>query len=679
MQANIFSNFRCSICLRTVKNNETFFKSGNCKHKFCQNCVEKPNRKPDIDLFKCECISLKIENMKREGDLYSELENACDEIKLQKCVDHENNKKNSLCLDGSCKKKKEFCCMQCYAINHSKCNLKNAFSVERLFKNIKLEIGNSKNQLDNLNEIAENNDFRMEGLESLEDAIKTQEEMLINLNYESFQTINSGLIFFIETDFVNVSSTILSKLEQMLKEAILMCKNFVPKIEVNQILQEMGQQTGCKLKLSQCPCEHKIREVDLKVIEKSLKLTCNCCLCDENPRKRVNLIKNLGLKIREKMDSMIGPSPEYVIAFDKEYDIELREVTKWNNELKFLKENDLNRKHELENLIQRMLIREKNEATLVQREDIMNQKLMVLEKTDSFKTAELAKLAKKVDLMQGELAKMAHEKMMVNNQLQTLTQLVGGLTHEKTRMRSDLTSLTDDLFKVNQQKKLMNDVVRDINKLVESCAISNKELKSDVLKLKKSIRFLNPNFTFLPDEKNEEKMRNLFENSCFLNENHFSFFNEILPNFLDGNLIYNSKRNGEEASKFHERCDFKGATLVVIKSGQFIAGGFTDQSWESSDTLKSSELAFLFSFNQGRKYDIKKNQIQYAIGCFKDKGPTFGGSNDLMVCGKPSSNGNVSILGGTFDANGVVYPAAEMFGAKSFWIDEFEVFQVKLK
>ena len=45
-------------------------------------------------------------------------------------------------------------------------------------------------------------------------------------------------------------------------------------------------------------------------------------------------------------------------------------------------------------------------------------------------------------------------------------------------------------------------------------------------------------------------------------------------------LLYRASRNGWAASKFHSCCDNKGPTVTVVKSGNYIFGGYTDQSWD---------------------------------------------------------------------------------------------------
>ena len=46
-------------------------------------------------------------------------------------------------------------------------------------------------------------------------------------------------------------------------------------------------------------------------------------------------------------------------------------------------------------------------------------------------------------------------------------------------------------------------------------------------------------------------------------------------------LLYRASRDGWSASNFHSCCDNKGPTVTVIKSGNYIFGGYTEQPWEN--------------------------------------------------------------------------------------------------
>ena len=46
-------------------------------------------------------------------------------------------------------------------------------------------------------------------------------------------------------------------------------------------------------------------------------------------------------------------------------------------------------------------------------------------------------------------------------------------------------------------------------------------------------------------------------------------------------LLYRASRNGWTAANFHSCCDSKGPTVTVVKSGNYIFGGYTKEHWQS--------------------------------------------------------------------------------------------------
>ena len=65
------------------------------------------------------------------------------------------------------------------------------------------------------------------------------------------------------------------------------------------------------------------------------------------------------------------------------------------------------------------------------------------------------------------------------------------------------------------------------------------------------------------------------------NENHHSALKSWLPANATCSLLFRASSDGETPADFHRCCDDKGPTLVVIKCGEYVGGGFTTQSWES--------------------------------------------------------------------------------------------------
>ena len=52
-----------------------------------------------------------------------------------------------------------------------------------------------------------------------------------------------------------------------------------------------------------------------------------------------------------------------------------------------------------------------------------------------------------------------------------------------------------------------------------------------------------------------------------------------------GKLLYRASRDGWAASNFHSCYDNKGPTVIVIKSGNYIFGGYTELRWDGKYRL----------------------------------------------------------------------------------------------
>ena len=81
----------------------------------------------------------------------------------------------------------------------------------------------------------------------------------------------------------------------------------------------------------------------------------------------------------------------------------------------------------------------------------------------------------------------------------------------------------------------------------------------------------------------KDKIQECFEKSVILmNEEHRSTLKAWLPP-QDGKwkLLFRASQDGFTAQAFHGRCDNKGPTVTIIKSGNNIFGGFTENSWQS--------------------------------------------------------------------------------------------------
>ena len=148
--------------------------------------------------------------------------------------------------------------------------------------------------------------------------------------------------------------------------------------------------------------------------------------------------------------------------------------------------------------------------------------------------------------------------------------------------------------------------------------------------------------------------------------------------------------DGNEAYKFHEKCDNVGPTLTLIKANKDrIFGGFTPLSWKAEENddnqnpkFDDDNLTFIFSLNLSEKYDLfkdKKDKKVRAITCNSEEGPNFGNSDfvifEPMIKGKVCSYENCSFFN---DKN-----KSTLLGENKNEIDsefetnEIEIFQVE--
>lgn len=150
---------------------------------------------------------------------------------------------------------------------------------------------------------------------------------------------------------------------------------------------------------------------------------------------------------------------------------------------------------------------------------------------------------------------------------------------------------------------------------------------------------------------------------------------------IELDLLYRGSRDGFYAKDFHERCDNKGATLVVCKSATYekVFGGYTSKDWGQIEDYVSDKDAFLFSVSNSTKHTI--TNADCAIFCSAEAGPVFGAGYDLFIC----SNCNVvedssSTLGMTFKASDNMGDLTAYLGGNSnFMLEEVEVFKVNIK
>ncbi|KAG9295534.1 hypothetical protein G9A89_016632 [Geosiphon pyriformis] len=152
------------------------------------------------------------------------------------------------------------------------------------------------------------------------------------------------------------------------------------------------------------------------------------------------------------------------------------------------------------------------------------------------------------------------------------------------------------------------------------------------------------------------------------------FGNQLENNFK---LLLRGSRDGFTPADFHRLCDYKGATVSVIKvkgTGQII-GGFNPQSWHSKDDWLEGKGSFIFSLGDDKTENAMLSKFVTGSGPWGGVayGPTFGDAN-IGLCGNDFKNSS-----NCFCQKGGRYEHA-LLGSENqrvnFSVEEYEVFQI---
>lgn len=104
--------------------------------------------------------------------------------------------------------------------------------------------------------------------------------------------------------------------------------------------------------------------------------------------------------------------------------------------------------------------------------------------------------------------------------------------------------------------------------------------------------------------------------------------------------------NGTKSEDFHNYCDDKGSTLILIKTNKNkIFGGFTPLNWKKKG---KSIISFIFSLNLIKIYDMINKEGKTIYCNSFSLGPNFGNSDfcltNYMKIGETFANKNCNFL-----------------------------------
>ncbi|KAJ5068944.1 pep-cterm sorting domain-containing protein [Anaeramoeba ignava] len=219
--------------------------------------------------------------------------------------------------------------------------------------------------------------------------------------------------------------------------------------------------------------------------------------------------------------------------------------------------------------------------------------------------------------------------------------------NQKEMIQDTISNLVDKIrfidFSHNELEQTLNSnlipnkVSRIIQKFHSFSSCIKKEFYANFLKR-------------LHDEEKEANLLNSlifhsrfpFKSEIVTERTHFEYLQEWINDndlFKSLKLGFSTKSNGFSSAIFHQRCDDKGPTLVLIKSKNgYIFGGFTKVGFKPGNPGKIYDnSAFIFTLKNPSSYPCTKFPIQhqkgkYALFSISKKGPCFGGGyNDLPL------------------------------------------------
>ena len=206
-----------------------------------------------------------------------------------------------------------------------------------------------------------------------------------------------------------------------------------------------------------------------------------------------------------------------------------------------------------------------------------------------------------------------------------------------------------------------------------------KELKEENDELKKTLKNQEENYNQIIKRLENDiqiiKTKISQNNDIFLMNEEEKF---LISNWIEENskkefkLIFKSSLNDDLIKTFHEKCDNKNNTLIIIKSSKGKKfGGYNPLLWNISDKYNNDSKTFLFSLDLKIKFIIEKeNEINFASI----------GKNDCILFG----NGDLCIID-MFTKSDKNYSKPCSFniinyqltgGDENFKVEELEVYSI---
>ena len=124
-------------------------------------------------------------------------------------------------------------------------------------------------------------------------------------------------------------------------------------------------------------------------------------------------------------------------------------------------------------------------------------------------------------------------------------------------------------------------------------------------------------------------------NILTIDQRHPDILNAIVNDPIKverADLLFRASEHNFSAAAFHEKCDNKNDTLIIIRTefGKTI-GGYAHNPWDSGSLWlsDSNRRTFIFSLDMGEKFIPQRDET--LILWYNNFGPVFGGGYDIHI------------------------------------------------
>ena len=274
------------------------------------------------------------------------------------------------------------------------------------------------------------------------------------------------------------------------------------------------------------------------------------------------------------------------------------------------------------------------------------------------------------------IEKMNYEKNETNKELE----------NKLNNLETNFIYMNSNYIKLQNELKENKAQIESIKKIEEwKKSIENEKLLERIKSLEQwKSEYENKLRNYINKEQEKQEFIN---NSDILTKNHVDFLNKailkddpILKNKnVKWNLLYKATRDGEDENIFHNKCNDKGSTIIIVKTDKGLSfGGYTEQSWSGSENKKDNN-AFVFSLDLRKIYRANKSNVQiYCGSCYGFRG---GGSFTLRIykdCLKRKSSYTQTIDWCNQSFTGFEKDYELTNGEEYFLIREIEAYQIIL-